>query len=149
MRTKRKVVLTGFSAVLLALFGLVLFFKTNFEYVIVSGNSMEPTFLDKDRILTSRAYWLVGKIRDGDVVVVRNPEEEGSKAYLIKRVHRMAGETVDFLNVPENHRLSDGEYVVPPDTVFVIGDNREVSEDSRRFGPVKITDVLGKFVIRW
>jgi len=149
MRTKRKVVLTGFSAVLLVIFGLVLFFKTNFEYVIVSGNSMEPTFMDKDKILTSRAYWLVGQIKDGDVVVVKNPESEDSKGYLIKRVHRMGGETVDFLNVPETHRLADGEYVVPPDSIFVIGDNREVSEDSRRFGPVKLKNVLGKFVVRW
>jgi signal peptidase I len=149
MRVKRKTAITGFSAVLLAIFGLVLFFKTNFEYVIVSGNSMEPTFMDKDKILTSRAYWLVGQIKDGDVVVIKNPESEGEKGYLIKRVHRMAGEKVDFLNVPETHRLADGEYVVPPDSVYVIGDNREVSEDSRRFGPLNKKEILGKYVIRW
>ena len=146
---KRKAAITGFGAVLLAIFGLVLFFKTNFEYVIVSGKSMEPTFMDKDKILTSRAYWLIGAIKDGDVVVVKSPEAEDRKGYLIKRVHRMGGETVDFLNVPESHRLADGEYVVPPDSIFVIGDNRSVSEDSRKFGPVKLKDVLGKFVVRW
>lgn len=147
--TKNRKVLTGFSTVLLAIFALVLFFKTNFEYVIVSGNSMEPTFNNQDKILTSRAYWLVGKIRDGDVVVIKTPENEGGKGYIIKRVHRMAGETVDFLNVPESHRLADGEYVVPEDSVYVIGDNRSVSEDSRKFGPVKMNQILGKFVLRW
>jgi signal peptidase I len=146
---KRKTAITGFSAVLLSIFGLVVFFKANFEYVIVSGNSMEPTFNDKDKILTSRAYWLIGPIRNGDVVVIRNPDSENEKGYLIKRVHRMAGEKVDFLNVPEEHRLADGEYVVPPDSVYVIGDNRTVSEDSRKFGPVKAENILGKFVIRW
>ena len=149
MRLKKKIAITGFGFVLLAIFALVVFFKTNFEYVIVSGNSMEPTFMDKDKILTSRAYWLVGPIKDGDVVVVKNPEEGDAKGYLIKRVHRMGGEKVDFLNVPEDHRLADGEYVVPADSVYVIGDNRAVSEDSRKFGPVKKTDILGKYVIRW
>ena len=151
MRLKKKIAITGFSAVLLGIFALVVFFKTNFEYVIVSGDSMEPTFMDKDKILTSRAYWLVGAIKDGDVVVVRNPEsEEGdTKGYLIKRVHRMGGEKVDFLNVPEDHRLAAGEYIVPKDSVYVIGDNRAVSEDSRKFGPVKLKDILGKYVIRW
>lgn len=148
MRKSRKIY-TGFSIVLLLLFGLVLFFKTNFEYVIVSGHSMEPTFFGGDKILTSRAYWLVGGIRDGDIVVVKNPESEESRSYLIKRVHALAGEKVDFLNVPEDHRLSDGEYVVPPDSVYVIGDNRSVSEDSRKFGPVKRSQILGKFVLRW
>ena len=147
MRLKKKIAITGFSAVLLTIFALVVFFKTNFEYVIVSGNSMEPTFSDKNKILTSRAYWLVGAIKDGDVVVVTNPED--TKGYLIKRVHRMGGEKVDFLNVPEDHRLADGEYIVPADSVYVIGDNRAVSEDSRKFGPVKKSDILGKYVIRW
>jgi signal peptidase I len=149
MRVKRKVAITGFGAVLLAIFGLVLFFKTNFEYVIVSGNSMEPTFMNKDKLLTSRAYWLIGGIKDGDVVVVKSPDPDDPKGYLIKRVHRMGGEKVDFLNVPENHRLSDGDYRVPEDSIFVIGDNRSVSEDSRKFGPIKVKDVLGKFVLRW
>lgn len=149
MRRKQKVAITGFGAVLIAIFGLVLFFKTNFEYVIVSGNSMEPTFNDKDRILTSRAYWLVGGIRKGDVIVTHNPESEDPRAYLIKRVHAVAGETVDFLNVPESHRLADGEFVVPPGHVYVIGDNRAVSEDSRKFGPIDVKDILGKYVIRW
>lgn len=149
MRRKQKVAITGFGAVLIAIFGLVLFFKTNFEYVIVSGNSMEPTFNNKDRILTSRAYWLVGSIKKGDVVVTHNPESDDPRAYLIKRVHAMEGESVDFLNVPESHRLADGEFVVPKDMVYVIGDNRAVSEDSRKFGPVDRKDILGKYVIRW
>lgn len=149
MRRKQKMAITGFSVVLLAIFGLVVFFKANFEYVIVSGNSMEPTFHDKDKILTSRAFWLVGGIKDGDVVVVKNPESDSEKDYIIKRVHRSAGEKVDFLNVPESHRLSDGEYVVPPNSIYVIGDNRAVSEDSRKFGPVDKKNILGKFVLRW
>lgn len=149
MRRKQKVAISGFGVVLIVIFGLVIFFKTNFEYVIVSGNSMEPTFADKDRILTSRAYWLVGGIKKGDVVITHNPESDDPKAYLIKRVHAMAGETVDFLNVPESHRLSDGEYVVPPGQIYVIGDNRSVSEDSRKFGPIELNEVLGKYVIRW
>lgn len=107
---------------------------------------MVPTFANGTRLLCSDAYWLVGPVRRGDVVVVA--DENGS--HIIKRVYRLAGEKVDWLNIPEDYDMSDGEYVVPGQSVYVLGDNREVSEDSRKFGPVAYDKIVGKIVLkRW
>ncbi len=106
---------------------------------------MEDTFHDGDRLLASKAYWLVGGVHKRDVVVIKTDDDRG---YLIKRVLAMGGELVDWANMPESHRLGDGEYRVPEGHIYVVGDNREHSEDSRKFGPVPVDRILGKVVWR-
>ena len=107
---------------------------------------MLPTFKNGAHLLTSSAYWLVGPIQKGDIVVLI----DDSGTAIIKRVYGMEGDKVDWLNVPEDYNLSSGEYVVPDQTLYVLGDNREVSEDSRRFGPVPYDRIIGKVVLkRW
>lgn len=106
---------------------------------------MLPTLKNNQRVLTSRAYWLVGRIKDKDIVVIR---DDGPTGYIIKRVYRMAGEVVDWYNVPDYFDFRKGEFKVPAGYAYVLGDNREVSEDSRKFGPVKMSDIIGKVVIR-
>lgn len=150
MRTTRKgVAITGFGTALLFVLVFAIFFYFNFTTVVVSGNSMEPTFHNGQRLLASRAYWLVGQIQRRDIVVVRTQGQgPGQTGYIIKRVLGLPGDAVDGANVPDSWRVSDGPFIVPEGRVYVIGDNREVSEDSRRFGPVPLDDVLGKIVIR-
>lgn len=142
MELKKKAKITSFGITLLGVLAVAVFMYFNFTTVVVSGKSMEPTFEDKERVLVTKAYWLVGKIKKKDIVVVRS--EDGSA--LIKRVYGLPGDKIDFFNVPEDWKLINGEFVVPEDQIFVIGDNREVSEDSRRFGPVEANRVLGKVV---
>lgn len=143
---KRQQLATVGSFSLLALLGFVTIFQQNFRTIQVQGNSMAPTFDDGSHLLASSAYWLVGPIRKGDIVVV----SDDNGGAIIKRVYRMAGEKVDWLNVPEDYNMSDGEYVVPNQSLYVLGDNREVSEDSRRFGPVPYDRIIGKVVLkRW
>lgn len=137
--------ITGFGVTLILILLIALFFYFNFTTVVVSGTSMLPTFQDHQRLLASKAYWLVGAVQDNDVVVIKM---DGSKDYIIKRVYKMAGETVDWKNVPEDYPLTRGEYKVPDDSIFVLGDNRPVSEDSRKFGPIKVEQILGKIVRR-
>jgi signal peptidase I len=60
----------------------------------------------------------------------------------------MGGEKVDLFNVPTNWSLKQGEYTVPEGMIYVLGDNRAMSEDSRVFGPVDLSKVVGKVVIR-
>lgn len=122
-----------------------LFFNLNFRTVVVEGDSMLDTLKPGQRVLVSKAYWLIGGIRKKDIVVVRDQSTGG---YFIKRVYRLAGEIVDYPNVPSSHRLASGDYVVPEGHVYVLGDNREVSEDSRKFGAVPLARIIGKVVVR-
>lgn len=133
------------TASLLFLLGFAYFFHQNFRTIQVQGNSMEPTFASGQRLLSSNAYWLIGPIRKGDVVVVTG-DEPGE--YVIKRVYRLPQETVDWLHVPDDYDLTDGQFTVPEGSVYVLGDNREVSEDSRKFGPVAYDRIVGKIVLR-
>jgi signal peptidase I len=140
----RKTAVRGFLILLLVLLGVAIFFNLNFKTVIVSGNSMLPTFKDGRKVVISKAYWLIGPIKKKDIVVLR---DTGPTGYIIKRVYRMGGEKVDWANAPDSHRLKSGDYTVPEGTVYVLGDNRMHSEDSRKFGPVEVGEILGKVVV--
>ena len=141
----RRRALNGFSAILLLLFAISALAAVKFKTVVVEGDSMLPTFSSGQRLLVSDAYWLVGGIQHKDIVVVRDDNPDG---YIIKRVYRLAGEKVPLDRAPKTHRLADGEYVVPPETLYVLGDNLAFSEDSRVFGPIPLAKVIGKVVIR-
>ncbi|MBC8064739.1 MAG: signal peptidase I [Chlorobia bacterium] len=145
MKSTRKRAITGFGVILLFLLAFALYFHFTFTTVVVSGDSMLPTLKNGQRVLTSKAYWLVGPIGVKDVVVIK---DDGPTGYIIKRVYRMPGEVVEWYNVPDSVDVREGEYKVPPNHVYVLGDNREVSEDSRRFGPVLLSNIIGKVVIR-
>jgi signal peptidase I len=143
--TKKKVVVTGFTVFLLFVLAFVIFLSQNFTTIEVKGPSMEPTFKEKDHVLVSKAYWLVGDLRKGDIVVVRSRDVKGE--YYIKRINRVGGESVDFMNLPDNYSLTDGEYIVPDGEYYVLGDNRPASEDSRVWGPVEKSEIIGKVII--
>ena len=123
------------------------FFLLNFTTVVVSGESMLPTFKSGRKLLASKAYWLVGGLRHDDIVVVREMDPGKGSGYFIKRVYRLAGEEVDMVNVPRSWKLRQGKYTVPAGTVYVLGDNREVSSDSREFGAVDLSRVIGKVIV--
>ncbi len=129
---------------LLLFLAFALFIGLNFNVVVVQGPSMLPTFHTGQRLTVSHAYWLFGPIHDKDIVVFR---EKGKSDYIIKRVYKMAGEKVDYVNSPRRWRLSQGEFTVPAGDIYVLGDNRQKSEDSRYFGPVPLTNVIGKVIV--
>jgi len=141
----RKRAFTGFGVAMLVVLAGAIFMFFNFRTVVVSGRSMFPTFKTGNKVVTCKAYWLVGPIKDGDVVVLTDPNPDG---FIIKRVFKMAGEKVDWKYVPDSYQLANGPYVVPEGEVYVLGDNLPESEDSRRFGPRKISDVLGKVIVK-
>jgi signal peptidase I len=129
---------------MLLVLAFAIFAYLNFKTVEVQGRSMFPTFRTGQRVLVSKAYWLVGPIRDNDVVVLT---DTGPTGYIIKRVMWSGGEKVDWKWVPDNYRLELGALTVPPGFIYVLGDNRPESEDSRKFGPRDLKDVIGKVIV--
>jgi signal peptidase I len=133
-------------------------------FFIPSG-SMEPTLHVGDRILVARFYYQLADVQRGDVVVFRRPLNGGKD--FVKRVVGLPGDHVElrqgvvFLNRKARPDLTPlgvdpgcaqnyGPTAVPGDHLFVMGDNRCNSEDSRFFGPVPMQNLVGRaFVTYW
>src|SRR5208337_1828847 len=131
-----------------------------YQPVKVEGTSMMPTLQDQERVFINKFVYKLEPIARGDVIVFRYPRDPG-KSY-IKRVVAIAGdrvrieEGVVFVNgrrlsepyLPEQYEdvRSYPESVVPPHSYFVLGDHRNLSNDSRDFGPVDESYIYGKAV---
>ena len=134
-----------------------------YQPVKVEGTSMLPELADQERIFVNKFVYRLEPISRGDVVVFRYPLDP-SKSY-IKRVVAVAGDRVKIdegavyvngvalteLYVPAPYRdtRSYPETVVPPQSYFVLGDHRSLSNDSRDFGPVAADYVSGKAVFAY
>jgi signal peptidase I len=105
---------------------------------------MLPTFKDGRKLLVTKAYWLVGPLQREDIVVVKDNNPAG---FMIKRIYRMGGEIVEPKYAPLSHPLQDGPFRVPEGTIYVLGDNRGHSDDSRKIGPIPLGKVLGKVLV--
>lgn len=157
-RIFREVFLTALPAVIIAL--LINTFVA--QAMIVEGPSMSPNLHFPQRVIVERVvYELLREPRRGDVVVVALP---GQDEPLIKRVIGLPGETVEVRNgqvfidevqIEEEWITRQGgpnysAEIVPPDHVFVMGDNRGNSRDSRAFGPVHVDQIVGRaWIIYW
>lgn len=131
-----------------------------YQPVKVEGTSMMPSLDDQERIFINKFVYRIEPIQRGDIVVFRYPRDPAKS--FIKRVIGVAGDHVRivdgrvYLNgktlvedyVP--HIYSDDrsypDIVVPPDSFFVLGDHRSLSNDSRDFGPVESAYIYGKAV---
>jgi len=148
-----------FLASLVALFLFKIYIATPF---MVFGQSMEPSFHDKEYIWVERITPKLGKIKRGDVVIIKNPTNPSVS--FIKRVIALPNERIEIiagkvkiynLEHPEGFFLAE-PYVIQKDKrsmpllglgedeYFVMGDNRPDSYDSRNFGPIKKRDIIGK-----
>jgi signal peptidase I len=131
-----------------------------YQPVKVEGTSMMPSLDDQERIFINKFVYRIEPIQRGDIVVFRYPRDP-QKSF-IKRVIGVAGDHVRivdgrvYLNgkllvedyVPRMYRddRSYPEVIVPPDSYFVLGDHRSLSNDSRDFGPVDSSYIYGKAV---
>lgn len=131
-----------------------------YQPVKVEGTSMMPSLEDQERIFVNKFVYRLEPIERGDIVVFRYPRDP-SKSY-IKRVVGVAGDhiRIDGGQVYVNGEPLDEDYVppayvdarsypetvVPPDSYFVLGDHRSMSNDSRDFGPVNQSYIYGKAV---
>ncbi len=132
----------------------------------VDGPSMESTFFTGQRVIVSRVNFLIGEPERGEIVVFESPDRPGIDPPLIKRLIGMPGEVVEVRNqqVYINDQLMNESYINEPcsvsscpddrwqlaaDEYFVMGDNRNRSRDSRRFGPVKHEHLIGEALVRY
>lgn len=125
------------AALLFLLFlTLAVFFSINYRIVVVNGHSMEPTYRNKEMLIITHAYWMYGPLRRDDVVMIKHDGE-----LLLKRIAALPGEIVPIEALP--HYMAHG-FEVPQGHVWVTGDNRFNSEDSRSFGALPLREILGK-----
>lgn len=132
---------------------------------LVHGSSMEPTFDEGNYIIIDKLTYKLSDPNRGDVIVFDAPTEDSR--YFIKRVIGLPGERVIvdgsvvqvyskqypygfYFNEPyvkyESGRRADR--TLAEDEYFVMGDNREVSSDSRLWGPLKRSAITGRALIR-
>jgi len=145
------------------LLSVVLFFLINAvsARIRIDGSSMEPNLHHGEFVIVSKINYRFGEPERGDVVVFDFPRNITQE--YIKRVIGLPGEhiLVEDGNVYVNEIILsepylimepqyEGEWVVPEDTLFVLGDNRNNSSDSHTWGMVPMNNVIGEaLVVYW
>ncbi len=165
-RTRVRSLLFQFQQlVLLLLLGVGCYFLISrffVQSVTVVGSSMVPTLSNSQRYLLNRWVFHVRAPQRGDIVVIRDPVDNG---YSVKRIIAVGGDTLFlkegavYLNgkkLPERYirpgtatfgpAWSAQPFQCPGGQFFVMGDNRSDSVDSRSYGPVPRANVLGLVV---
>jgi signal peptidase I len=161
-----------FAAIVIALFVRLVLVQA---YHIPSA-SMVPTLETGDRVVVNRLSYQFGEIERGQVVVFSKPQGTDGENDLIKRVIGLPGETIRFVDnqVYINGLRVEEPYLAEPDStrprltipgcaqvtpasdtcvipeghIFMMGDNRLGSSDSRVFGPIEIDSVVGRAFMR-
>jgi len=125
----------------------------------VEGQSMEPNLHNNQRLIIEKISYRFHSPTRGDIVVIRRPQPDP----LIKRIIGLPGETVEIhdgqvyingtpLNEPYLTQPTVGimpARLVPEEHIFVLGDNRGSSNDSRAFGMVSFDDIIGRAWLRY
>jgi len=139
----------------------------------VQQSSMERTLMQEQYVLVDKLTPRWSQYERGDIVVFHAPEgfRPANDVPFIKRVIGLPGDTVELrtgavyvndVELDEGYVFDDGgnvgtepgpegaaTWVVPTGMLFVLGDHRPASEDSRVFGPIEISSVLGRAWLRY
>lgn len=137
-----------------------------FQPFVVSGQSMEPTLLSGDYLIVDEISYRFRDPSRGEIIVFRYPEDP--KTRHIKRIIGLPGEKIEidneiitilaidgttfFLNESEYHpylgNIDNVSIVLKEDEYFVMGDNRPISFDSRKWGALPKENIVGRFFVR-
>lgn len=160
MVDKRFDLIELFVFTLVAIMILTSFF---FKHSVVEGRSMENTLFEGEHLIISDLFYTP---EVGDIIVCED-YSTGHRKPLVKRIIALEGQTVRtdiwgdvyvdgkkleedyvYVNGPDMYAIAN-EWVVPEGEVFVLGDHRNLSSDSRAFGTVDEDSILGKVVLRF
>jgi signal peptidase I len=162
-----------YTAIILAAVGTILLIRSfGIEPFSIPTESMCDTLMVGDSVLAEKiGLELGGSVSQGDIIVFENPEKDPEKDVLCKRVVARGGQTVDLKDgsvyidgrkIAEDYAKGDSyplyigkakrisyPYKVPEGEIWVMGDNRENSADSRYFGAIPEDSVIGICVMRY
>lgn len=142
------------------------------EPYIIPSESMDPTIEVGDMVLGEKVSLKSETPKRGDIVFFKNPDPDSAHGVLVKRVVAVGGQTVDLrygkvyidgveekgghahgMSMPLEERYLETDvsfpYTVPEGYIWVMGDNRENSLDSRSFGAIPIDTVYAESLIRY
>ena len=159
---KNSELLEWIKAILIAIVAAFLIRTFIIDNVEVNQISMNPTFYEGDRVIISKLSYIFSKPKLGDIVVFT---PTGQKQPYIKRVIGVENDTISIKDgkLYINGKAIDESYIkeemlhdfeethVPERTVFVMGDNRNYSKDSRNpsVGFIPIENIWGKVKFRY
>lgn len=129
------------------------------QFIIVAkidGNSMDPTLVNGQHVITARHFT---KLEKDDIIAFNFVEEDGSEDFHVKRIIGMPGDKVEVngkqVFVNDKLVVADGKvdygkatYKLTDTQYFVMGDNYEVSYDSRLHGPIEEDSIFGEVVLQ-
>jgi signal peptidase I len=144
-----------------------------FQAFSIPSTSMVPTLEVRDRILVQKAFFNWHQVREGDIVVFTHPPRDHcpgpAGTDLVKRVIALPGQTIysaggilyvdgrrlrepylpphDPLGPPIPSATRQDPFHVPRGEFYVMGDNRAISCDSRFWGPIKGSSIIGRVVM--
>ena len=157
-----------FQGIVVFMAMLVMVYLFLFAPQEINGQSMFPTFYDKELLITNKIIYKLKEPKRGDIVIFKSPRNK--EIDYIKRVIALPGDTVLLKNstfyindtkleepylgptviTSAGAFLKEDEPITVPDGMyFLCGDNRPHSSDSREFGPVPLTDFIGKALFRY
>lgn len=157
-----------FETIVVALLVYFVVSKFLFQPHRVKGSSMHPNLENGEFLLTNKLVYRFGDPKYGDIIVFHAPNEEHD---YIKRIIALPGDRVkiidnkfyingfvldeskylnsDVKTYGERFLKDDTEIIIPPNSYFVVGDNRENSSDSRDFGSISYNSIVGKAFFRY
>lgn len=146
----KSIIIAGILAILIHTF--------LFAVVVVSGPSMEPTLHNKERLVLNKIVYNFNEPERGDVIVFHANKKDD----YIKRVIGLPGEKLEYKDgqlyindqpikepyLTDTHTSDIKPIVIPEDTIYVLGDNRLNSTDSRVIGPIPSEKIVGRVKVQ-